>query len=667
MGAPRVRGLIRGAIVVLIAAAPLVWYACSDGAPDSPAGPSLPVSRLIPDLSAAVTAQRHHTDALLEIPGVVGTAVTMQPDGRPGLVLLLERAGVPGLPAMLEGIPVSQRVTGRLMAFSDPTKRQRPAPMGFSVGHPAITAGTIGARVRDALGHVYILSNNHVLANSNGASIGDPEYQPGPFDGGTAADQIATLSDFQVISFAANGTNTIDAAIALSTTAVLDNATPADDGYSMPNSTIFGDANGDGLFDDRNALLGLNVQKYGRTTKLTHGQITGINATVTICYAVSGFTCTKTARYVDQLLITPGGFSNGGDSGSLIVTDNANLNPVALLFAGNANVTIANRIDLVLQRFGVVIDGFAPPPPGPLTDLAVTSVSGPSSAVQGSTSSVTVSVKNVGNQDVSTFDVTLQDTTEHVTVGTQSVAGLAAGASTTLTFAWTPGVAGDHDLVARQTLADDRSVNDQRSVTITVNPPVPDVAVTGFTGPGSVIVGHSVNVGVTVANVGNQNVTVQNVGEVDVTTPFNVELSDGWAVPVVATGTVPSLAAGATTTLDIPWNTAGVAVTGRLRFANSKLPDDNSSNNSAGIAINVTAPGPPGPPPPPPPPPPGTDVAITGITGPARVKQGDTAHIVVTVKNVGGQDVTTNFDVVLTDGFSGPILGTQTITGLTVG
>jgi len=52
----------------------------------------------------------------------------------------------------------------------------------------------------------------------------------------------------------------------------------------MPNSTIFGDANGDGLFDDRNALLGLNVQKYGRTTKLTHGQITGINATVTICY-----------------------------------------------------------------------------------------------------------------------------------------------------------------------------------------------------------------------------------------------------------------------------------------------------------------------------------------------------------------------------------------------
>lgn len=763
MAAPSVRALIRGAVVVLIVAAPAVWYACSDSASNSPAGPALPVTRLIPDLRAAMSAQRHHTDELLAIPGVVGTAVTVDPEGRAGLLLLLEHRGISGLPAMLEGIPVTQRVTGRLMAFSDPTQRQRPAPMGFSVGHPAITAGTIGARVRDALGRVYILSNNHVLANSNGANIGDPEYQPGPFDGGTAADQIATLSDFQVISFAPNGANTIDAAIALSTTSVLDDATPADDGYSMPNSTIFGDANGDGLFDDRNALLGLNVQKYGRTTRLTHGQITGINATVTICYAVSGFTCTKTARFVDQLIITPGTFSGGGDSGSLIVTDDANLNPVALLFAGNANVTIANRIDLVLNRFGVVIDGFAPPPPGPLTDVSVTSVSGPSSAVQGSASSVTVSVKNVGNQDVSTFDVTLQDTTEHVTVGTQNVSGLVAGASTTLTFTWTPSTTGDHDLVARQTLSDDRATNDQRFVTITVNPPVTDVAITGFSGPSSVIIGHSVNIGVTVANVGNQNVTgdipvtlqdstagvtlgtqtihglaagtsatlvfswnttgsslgghtllathalpddnaannrrttvvsvtpkpldiavtaisgprsvaqgdtahvvvtVQNVGEVDVTSPFNIELSDGWAVPVVASATVPSLAAGATTTVEILWNTAGAAVTGHTLFANNKLPDDNSANNSIGIAINVTGPGTP---PPPPPPPPGTDLAISGITAPARVTQGDTAHITVTVKNVGGQDVTTNFDVVLADGFNGPLLGTQTIAGLAVG
>ena len=761
-----VRTLTRAAVVVLMVAAPTIWYACSESAPDSPVGPAVAPPVLprgnFTDLRGALAVLRRHSPQLLETPGIVGTAVTKLPDGRAGLLILAERAGIARLPDTLEGVPVTVRVTGRIMAFSDPTQRQRPAPPGFSVGHPAITAGTIGARVRDALGHVYILSNNHVLANSNGATIGDPEYQPGPYDGGTAADQIATLTDFQTISFATNGSNQIDAAIALSSTDVLDNATPADDGYGMPNSTIYGDANGDGLFDDPNALLGLNVQKYGRTTHLTHGQITGINATVTVCY---DGTCTKTARYVDQIIISPGGFSGGGDSGSLIVTDDANPNPVALLFAGSSTVTIANRIDLVLLRFGVTIDGFAPPPPGPLTDLAVTSVSGPSAAVRGSTSSITVIVKNVGNQDVSNFDVTLQDTTEHVTVGTQTVAGLVAESTTTLTFAWTPSATGDHGLVARQMLPDDRATNDQRSVTIPVNPPVTDVAVTGFSGPSSVIVGHGINIGVTVTNVGNQNVTssftvtlqdstagvtlgtqtiaglaaggsttlvfswnttgaalgghtlvathtltddntannrrstvvtvtpkptdialtgisgpssvaqgdtahvivtVQNVGEVDVTTSFAVVLTDGWAGPTVGTGTVAGLAVGATTTLDIRWNTAGATITGHTLFATQQLADDNSANNTLGIGINVTAPS--GQPPPPPPPPPGTDLAITGITAPAQVTQGDTAHVVVTVQNVGGQDVTTNVDVVLTDGtYGNVVLGTQTITGLAVG
>src|SRR6266511_3479372 len=124
MGAPRVRALILGVIVVLIAAAPAVWYACSDSASDSPAGPSLPAARFMPDLRAAIAAQRRHTDGLLEIPGVIGTAVTVQPDGRAGMVLLLERGGITGLPLMLDGIPVSHKVTGRLMAFTDPTQRQ---------------------------------------------------------------------------------------------------------------------------------------------------------------------------------------------------------------------------------------------------------------------------------------------------------------------------------------------------------------------------------------------------------------------------------------------------------------------------------------------------------------------------------------------------------------
>ena len=754
-----VRRFPRAAIFALMAgAAPVVWYACSGTGADSSAGPSVPPPA-VPDLRAALVAQQRHTDELLAIPGVVGTAVTDLPDGRAGMLVLIERSDIAGVPPALDGVPVKLQVSGRIMAFSDPTKRQRPAPTGFSVGHPAITAGTIGAGVRDALGRVYILSNNHVLANSNGATIGDPSLQPGPFDGGTAADQIATLSDFQTITFTSTANNTMDAAVALSSEVMLDNATPSDDGYGMPNATIYGDANGDGVFDDRNALLGLNVQKYGRTTRLTHGQITGVNATVTVCYEVSGFECTKSARFVDQILIAPGPFSGGGDSGSLIVTDDGNLQPVALLFAGSSTITIANRIDLVLLRFGVAIDGFAPPPPGPLTDLAVTSMSGPSLVIQGTTASVTVTVKNFGNQNVtSPFDVTLQDATTQVTVGTQSVPGLAAGASATVTFAWTPTTSGDHNLVARHSLTDDKPTNDQRSVTIPVTPPVTDAAVTSISTPGMVIVGHTVNIGVTVANVGNQNVTssftvtlrdatagvtigtqtvagpltpgtgttlsfswnttsaalgahslvathsltdanaannqlsspvtvapkptdigltditapsrvtqgetahvvatVKNVGEVDVGTSFNVVLTDGTAGGVtIGTQTVAGLVAGAITTVDFPWNTAGADTVGHILFATQQLADDNASNNSIAIGIIVK----------PAPAAPGTDVAVAGVNAPGSVPQGSTATIGVTVQNVGGQGVTSSFDVVLTDQTAGVTLGTQTVAGLAVG
>src|SRR2546425_993325 len=364
-----------------------------------------------------------------------------------------------------------------LVAFRDPTKRQRPAPMGFSVGHPAIPAGSIGARVVDGSGNVYVLSNNHVLANSNDASIGDAALQPGPYDGGTApADQIGTLAAFQPIDFSASGTNTFDAAIARSATTDLDNATPADDGYGAPSATIFGDANGDGLLDDEAALLGLNVQKYGRTTKLTHGQITGINATVTVCYEVFFGFCIKSARFVDQLVIEPGPFSGGGDSGSLIVTDDGSKNPVALLFAGSSAQTIANRIDLVLSNFGVHVDGAATPPPGPVTDVAVTSVSAPASVTQGNTANVVVTVKNVGNQDViAPFNVSLQDVTANAAIGpSQSVPGLAVGASAPVTFSWSTSTSttiGNHTITGSHDLIDGRAANNQASTNVTVNAP----------------------------------------------------------------------------------------------------------------------------------------------------------------------------------------------------
>ena len=97
----------------------------------------------------------------------------------------------------------------------------------------------------------------------------------------------------------------------------------------------------------------LAVQKYGRTTGHTRGKVTGINAILDVNYR------TGRARFVDQIVVTGQGFSAGGDSGSLIVTDGRgrkDRRPVGLLFAGSPNTTIANPIDLVLDRFGVTVD-----------------------------------------------------------------------------------------------------------------------------------------------------------------------------------------------------------------------------------------------------------------------------------------------------------------------
>lgn len=313
-------------------------------------------------LERAMEVQDKYTPGLMALADVVGTATGLGANGTPVVLVLTRAPGVAGVPRSLDGVQVVVKVTGEIVALAkggkpgppddkpgngggggesvDPTSRfDRPVPIGVSTGHPAITAGTIGARVTDGT-DVYALSNNHVYARENLASIGDAVIQPGTYDGGISpADDIGTLADFEFIYFDGSD-NTIDAAIAISSTASLDNSTPSD-GYGTPKSA------------DVPAELNQNVQKYGRTTGLTRGTITGINATVNVGYS-SG-----TARFVDQIIVggIKGPVIKAGDSGSLLVTDSGN--PVGLLFAGNRSgkMAIANRIDLVLSRFGVTIDG----------------------------------------------------------------------------------------------------------------------------------------------------------------------------------------------------------------------------------------------------------------------------------------------------------------------
>ncbi len=230
----------------------------------------------------------------------------------------------------------------------DYVARMRPAPSGISIGHVNITAGTLGGLMRDkASGDVVIVSNNHVLADSNEAAIGDPIVQPGPTDGGTdPADRIASLTRFVPIDFSASGQNRVDAAIATPVNPADVAWNTLDIGPETPRiRRVVGESD-----------LGDYVQKTGRTTEHTQGFIQALFATVQVKYDLF-----QKATFVDQMIVSQStaeeDFSSGGDSGSLVYDAEKRL--VGLLFAGSEGsesdpaTTIANPIMFVMNELNV--------------------------------------------------------------------------------------------------------------------------------------------------------------------------------------------------------------------------------------------------------------------------------------------------------------------------
>ena len=277
------------------------------------------------------------------------------------------------VPAAVEGRSTDVVVWGEIRAPRDPiqapqtfTRKMRPCPGGFSVGHHLITAGTLGLWVMKD-GKPHILSNNHVLANSNEAVAGDWILQPGRADGGSVTDSgfyAARLADFVKINHEDPGDgggelppgclnlipwrpktraleqpfpNLVDAALAEE---FGNTYTPEIHGMGRPVKV-------------REAVLGENVKKAGRTTEFTHGVIEALDLTVEVSYG------NFTALFEDQLLIVSrdaGPFSQGGDSGSAILNyDGQHL--LGLLYAGGTDgegrdVTIANKAPIVQSLLG---------------------------------------------------------------------------------------------------------------------------------------------------------------------------------------------------------------------------------------------------------------------------------------------------------------------------
>lgn len=320
---------------------------------------------------------------LARLPNVVGTMVSTkitvgQDTGKPCITVLVRKKLPKELlkaseivpPVVVDSVTGEEFLTdvvesGEIRKQVDKKSRLRPALRGCSLGHYQITAGTFGCVVYRG-SDVFILSNNHVLANENRAALGDPVVQPGPYDGGRVPDDvIGYLEDFVPVRFPqspsdcnwarawvalGNGigtafgrktrilppvsieevTNTVDCAIARPKN-VSDVSNEAFEGGRFPAGTI-------------EANVGLEVFKTGRTTCLTTGRIIGIDATVSVGYGQG------TATFEGQIVSGP--MSQGGDSGSILQevgTDRV----VGLLFAGSFATTICNPIDLVLRTLRV--------------------------------------------------------------------------------------------------------------------------------------------------------------------------------------------------------------------------------------------------------------------------------------------------------------------------
>lgn len=232
--------------------------------------------------------------------------------------------------------------------------------------------GTLGALIQNSSGTQYILSNNHVLARSDQASVGETIVQPGLIDDnctpfgqpGAVITPVGMLTGFLSLKSA---TTNADAAIAaVDSNAVSPTGNILELGALQSNGTLAAAPPGISSTGGKgeNASLNMSVAKSGRTTGLTCASISALSLDVQVDYFTD---CAETKPYLtkvftNQIAITGNQFSDAGDSGSLVV-DSATAEPVGLFFAGGIDKTtgvsegVANPVSDVLSELGTQVGG----------------------------------------------------------------------------------------------------------------------------------------------------------------------------------------------------------------------------------------------------------------------------------------------------------------------
>jgi len=217
--------------------------------------------------------------------------------------------------------------------------------------------GTLGALVADRNSNLFILSNNHVLAESDQARTGDTIVQPALVDLNCNPQAGRTVGSLRYVVPLQSSQSNVDAALAAATPAVDASGAilqlgPSVNGVLSPAAPAAG--TGEAL--SAGVLSQLRVVKSGRTTGLTCSTVNTVNLSVQVDYY---YDCAETKpyytkTYVNQIGMPGASFADSGDSGALVL-DAGNAQPVGLFFASGADdsnhgFSVANPIQDVLNE-----------------------------------------------------------------------------------------------------------------------------------------------------------------------------------------------------------------------------------------------------------------------------------------------------------------------------
>lgn len=210
-------------------------------------------------------------------------------------------------------------------------------------------AGTLGFLATLADGRIIGFSNNHVTGDSNHTPAGMHILSPAPMDASPASPPPLAIGKHLGLVQLNSGDpqqialQEIDGAI-----------------FEITEPDKVTSIQGNGAYDTPAVTMpmsaGMRVKKVGRTTGLRLGSVLGETVIpISIPYKSSRF---QSMVYFTGVWVVEGDngntFSEGGDSGSLVVTADGAA-AVGVVFAGGNNVSFVLPIDKVLNSFSLTL------------------------------------------------------------------------------------------------------------------------------------------------------------------------------------------------------------------------------------------------------------------------------------------------------------------------